>query len=446
MPNSEMKEARRCSRRSFWRCFVLCIFFLAIPGCLKAQVTLSSAVSLALQHGTRIRSAKLDLQKAQAALSTAKDLFIPSVTIGGGLGWTYGITLTVPTIFTVNAQSLVYSNQQRFQIRAAREDLEAAKFALSEARLETEEDVVTTYISLEENQAAQMALAEQREAAAKLTSILRDRVNAGLDSQIDLKKAQRGKLQLDLQQLQSEDDRAGLVAHLADLTGLSEAELQSLAGVPAIPAAHMPAGPNGFASPGISAAEASSRGKLDRARGDAGYAWRPIVTFGAEYGRISPINNVSSFYNLQNNYNTANVGAQLMLPLFDRVRTAAAGISMAEAARSAVDLQNKRTEEVAGRTKLQRSIRVMAVKAQMAQLDYEIAQQELESTTILQRATSGSAPLTPKEEQNARLQERQKYLDLLDARLQLEKAKISLLRQTGELEDWLHDVMLSAGP
>ena len=45
----------------------------------------------------------MDLRKAQRNLAIARDIFIPSVVTGGGIGWSYGITLTVPTIFTVNA-------------------------------------------------------------------------------------------------------------------------------------------------------------------------------------------------------------------------------------------------------------------------------------------------------------------------------------------------------
>jgi hypothetical protein len=74
-----------------------------------------------------------------------------------------------------------------------------------------------------------------------------------------------------------------------------------------------------------------------------------------------------------------------------------------------------------------------------AEIDYEIAEKELEAATIQQHAMlDGSAPLTPKEEQSTALQERAKYLDLLDAHLQVSKAKISLLRGTGELDAWLH--------
>jgi hypothetical protein len=38
---------------------------------------------------------------------------------------------------------------------------------------------------------------------------------------------------------------------------------------------------------------------------------------------------------------------------------------------------------------------------------------------------------------NARILERQRYLEMMDATLQLRDAKIYLLRQTGQLESWI---------
>ena len=445
MRTFQIKVTRRCIGHASPGFVALCfICFFTIPSVCSGQVTFASAIRLALRNSSRIRGAELDLRKAQQSLAIAKDIFAPSVVAGGGLGWTYGITLTVPTIFTINAQSLVYSNQQRFAIRAAHADIDAARFALAEARQQTEEDVAMTCIALEESQKSLAALSQQREFAGKLVSILEDRVHAGLDSDLDLKKARRSELQIELKKMEAEDDRATLVAHLADLTGSPGGELNLVAdSIPSIPDANVSTASSeqeSFSTPGLLSVEASARGKLERAKGKAGYTWRPIIDFAAQYGRVSQINNVTSFYNLHGNYNTANIGVQFSFPIFDKVRKDAARISMADAVRSEIDVRNQQTEETSNRIKLQRSVRQAAVRSEMAELDYSIAQDELKSTTIQLRSTAGSPALTPKEEQNAKLQEREKYLDLLEARLQLDKARVSLLRQTGQLERWVDSV------
>jgi len=45
--------------------------------------------------------------------------------------------------------------------------------------------------------------------------------------------------------------------------------------------------------------------------------------------------------------------------------------------------------------------------------------------------------MTPKDEQKARINEREKYLGVVDANYQLRQAEIHLMRQTGQLLTWL---------
>jgi outer membrane protein TolC len=409
-----------------------------------AQVSFTTAINLALRNSPRIKAAQNDLQKAQSGLAVVKDIYIPSVVTGGGIGETYGITLSLPTIFTINAQSLVYSAQQSGYIRAAHLDLQASTYALAEARAEMEEDAAITYVALDNSQEVMGTLAEQYGYATKLDSVIQDRVNANLDSELELLKVRREAVQIKLQQLQSQDDLEATRAHLAQITGLSEGDITTASdSVPALPSQILTAVEQSARledDAGMHAAEANAEAKAQRARADGRYTWRPTINFGAQYGRISPVNDVSSFYNLHGNYNTANVGIAIQLPLLDKVRKAAAQESRLDARRAMLDLNNLRMDELEGHRRLQRSIPELAAKAELSDLDLEIARDELQSTTIQLHASTGGPPLTPKEELRAEMQERQRYLECLDAKLQLFKAQISLLRQSGALEDWLQSL------
>jgi outer membrane protein TolC len=419
--------------------------YAAVLGC--AQLPLQHAVKLALANSPQVKAAQNDLEKANANLSVMKDIYIPSVTTGGGVGYTTGITLSVPTIFTVNAQSLVFSFQQRQYVRAAHQQIEAAKLSLQEMSQQVQEDVVITYLSLGMAEAVSKALGEQYEYARRLAAIDDDRQHSGLESELEVMKAQRGAVQIKLSQMQADENIQSLRGHLASLTGLPfENVMVTAESIPTLPTLtslmaddQEPVPP----TPGLLAAQADALAKQQRARGDSQYVLRPLVSFGAQYGRVSPINNVSQFYNLNGNYNTANVGVQIQLPLFDRVRQAAARGSRADASRATLDLENLRAEQIGGRLALKRSLPELATKVDLAQLDLDIAQNELTSTTIQVRGATGRPPLTPKEEQKAHLDERQKYLDLLDAKLRSEKAQINYLRQIGKLGNWI-DSGLSA--
>jgi outer membrane protein TolC len=405
-----------------------------------AQLTFTSAVDLALRNSLKIKSAQEDIKKAAAALAVTKDIFIPSVVTSGGAGTATGITLNVPTIFTVSAQSLVYSAQQRFYIRSAQSDLRSAQLAFSDARAQAEEDTAITYVSLDHARKTIAAVNEQYNFATRLVAIVEDRVTGKLDSELELLKARRTAVQLKLQKLHAEDDIAALRDHLAALIG-QPADGLTIApeSIPEIPSTQdgtqlHPEFPD---SPSILSAEENAKGKRERAQADSLYTWRPLVSFAAQYGRVSPIENVSEFYNLHNNYNSASIGIQIQFPLLDQVRRAAAQESTADARRSENELLGLRFDEEEGRKKLLRSLPELAANLELAELEQNIAETQLNSALVQMKQTGGGPLMTPKDEMNARIQERQKYLDLLAARLQLAKAQISLLRHTGGLEKWL---------
>ena len=435
---------------SLHRCvFLLFLFVTAAASMpLRAQLSFPDAIRLSVQNSPKLKAAENDSYKARQNHAAMKDMFIPSVVAGGGVGTAYGITLNVPTIFTINAQSLIYNGQQHSYIQSASMDLKAAGLALEEARYEVEEDAVITYLSLHYTQNTEAALTDEFSYAVKLVSVIQDRVNGKLDSEFDLKKARRAALEIRLHQMQAEDNIESLREHLAGMTMLPTNELSIVPqSIPDMPEAAVAIDMNQASlesrpeswpeSPGIRSAEAHLRAKTQQARGDAQYAWRPQMSFGAQYGRISPIESVSKFYNLNGNYNTASIGVQIQLPLLDEVRKASARQSAADAARAALDLDSFRKGEAEGRRKLQRSAAELEVKAKLAELNYGIAQDELQSILIRLHAADGSLPVTPKEEQNAHIEERQKYLELIDAKGEVMKAEVSYLRQSGQLESWL---------
>lgn len=413
-----------------------------------AQISFSAAVHDAMQNSPKVRAAQDDVKKAQAGLAVLKDIYVPSVVLGAGVGTAYGITLNVPTIFTVNAQSLVFSFQQHSYIRAAHMDIKAARLALAEAQDGVAEDAAITYLSVNHAQLTVAALKEQFGYATRLASIVQDRVNGHLDSELDLKKARRDALGIRLQEMQAEDDLASQREHLAELTGIPAAQLiavpESIPDFPD-PESIVESGHALPDSPGLLSAETALQARNLRARGDAQYTWKPNIGFGAQYGRISPIENVSQFYNINGNYNSAAVGLQIQFPLLDRVRSEAARQSALDAARAELDLDGLKQQEAEGRRKLARGAEEAAVHAQIAELNYGIAQDELQSVLIQEHTLTGGAPLTPKEEMGARMAERQKYLELVDARVDAQKAAVLCLRQAGQLETWLASLVSGQG-
>jgi outer membrane protein TolC len=200
-----------------------------------APISFREAIRLAVENSPRMKAAENDLKKAQAGVGVVKDMYIPSVVATGGVGDAYGIMLTVPTIFTVTAQSLVFSLQQREYIRGAKADLQAAQLALEEVKQQVEEDAANTYLELDTAEETKAALDEQYGYAEKLAGILQDRLKANLETELTVMEYRRGEIEIKLAEMQAADNVEDLRGHLAQMAGIAAEELEIAGGtIPAI--------------------------------------------------------------------------------------------------------------------------------------------------------------------------------------------------------------------
>jgi len=134
------------------------------------------------------------------------------------------------------------------------------------------------------------------------------------------------------------------------------------------------------------------------------------------------------------------VGVQISVPLFDKYRGDKARESLAEAAKALHDAENSQNDALDGLAKSRRAITELQAQADVAGLQQQLAQQQLEVVRVqLQNGTGNpeGPQMTPKDEQNARISEREKYLAVIDANYQLHQTEVQLLRQTGHLQMWL---------
>jgi outer membrane protein TolC len=420
---------------------------LLAPTCMsaRAQISLTSAVDMALRISPRVKMAQADVDKARAALDEAKDVYYPAVAGSSAApGYSYGFPLGTPTIFSFTGSSLVFSYSQRDYIRAATAGLSASNLALKDIREQVAEDAVSTYLRLDRLQQQRSALAQEAEFASRLQEIVKDRLDAGKDSQMEYTRARRTNVQIRLQLLQLDDSIASDQDHFGRLTGMSGVPIATVPGsIPTLPAASASLD-LAHDTPAVQAAFASAKQKLDQAFGDSRYTWRPQVSFGVQYSRFSTFNNqyVTYYPTVKNKQENAfGFGINISVPLFDAQHKAKARETMADAIHSQHEAEYGRDQALEGRLKLQHSTAELTARAELASLDQDMAREQLDVILLqLQSGSGGGAPVTPKDEQNARIQERQRYIDMIDATYQLREAQISLLRQTGQLETWLNSI------
>jgi preprotein translocase subunit SecA len=135
------------------------------------------------------------------------------------------------------------------------------------------------------------------------------------------------------------------------------------------------------------------------------------------------------------------------IPILDRYRRSKGLESVADANKALHDAEFAQLSVLDAQSKLSHNVELLQAQAEVASLDQDLAQQQLEIVQLqLQSASSSAPPMTPKDEQNALITEREKYLALVDNTFQLHQAEISLLRQSGKLQDWILHAGLSAAP
>jgi outer membrane protein TolC len=414
----------------------------------SAQISLSSAIDLALKSDSRVRMSQASVAKAQAALSQAYDAYIPSATADGGYGKGIGVPTGLPTIFTLTSQSLVFNFSQRDNIRTAASGLESAKFALRDMQSQVEEDVIITYLNLTSDQQRDAALTQQQEYTKRLVTIVQERVDAGQDTRISLLQAQRTSKQIELNQIHLQDEIATLSDHLSRLVGLPGNALVALpASIPELPSvSEIEKNAKTGESFGVLAALEEAKGKQEFAFGQNRYRLRPQVSLGFSYSRIDTgQNDYTQYYpDFKNkSQNAESFYFAVQIPLYDRKHEDAAKEASAEANRSRFEAETQRTLFLESRFKLQRSASELKVRSDLASIDRELAQEQLNAVLAQLTPDAGStgAPqLTPKDEQNARVAERQKTIELLEAQFQLNQAQVNLLRQTGQLDEWCRTI------
>ncbi len=159
----------------------------ALP--LAAQVSLYSAVDLALRNSAAVRIATADMEKSAAVLSESRDVYVPSAYLGSGIGYSYGFPVGQPSIYNMTSQSLLLSFSQPDYIRAARTGLKASQLALKDTRQQIVLDTSLNYIQLNKTTRQIAALDEESRYADRLLAIEQQRLDAGVEPRIEITRA-----------------------------------------------------------------------------------------------------------------------------------------------------------------------------------------------------------------------------------------------------------------
>ena len=432
-----MTPSTRIGLRPGLLVFGLC-FLMAVPATAE-PLPLKRAVELALSHATATGIAAADAQHAFSAYRESRNNYVPQLVVGSGLGKSWGFPLSLegsaPSIVNVNAQSALFNPALQQFVRAAKTEWVAATIQNKGQRAQVIQDTVLSYAELNKWEQRIGKLRDDQAAASKLEQAMAERVKEGVESPLEQTKAQLAAARVRLRVAEAQGSADVLREHLAKLTGLNAATIEVMQdSIPAIAPLAQDDDPVDRAvknNPAIQAAEEHARAQYLRARGEH-RALLPSVDFAAQYARLAQYNNYDLFFKTFE-ANNATIGVVMRLPIFSSTQRAHAQAADAEAVkakRQAEAAKNQVSEET---LKLQRGVRQLEAAQQVAQLEYEIAKSNLD--TVQTRMDAGAATIRDLGESRSQASER--YIALQDTTFELQRARVGLLRSTGELEKWI---------
>jgi outer membrane protein len=404
-------------------------------------VPLRRMVELALGHSTTTAMSVAQEQRAFASYNEARDHYVPSLTVGSGLGATWGYPLSLegsaPSIVNTTAQSALINPALRDSVREARTEWQASTIHSKDQRDQVILDTVLNYSELSKWEALAAHLTEDYAAALKMEEVVNQRIREGVDTpqardQVHLNAA---RVYLRISQAQGAIDI--LRSRLSHLTGLPASSIETIyESIPALPEIKQDENLAVRAlevNPAIQVAALHTEALGFHARAEHRSMW-PSADFATQYALLATYNHYQDFFR-ENSFQKENatIGVVIRFPFFDlsqRARARAADVDVLLAQKQAEEAKNQVSERT---LKLQRSVQQLAAAQEVVGLEYQIAESNLEATHV--RIDAGTATL--RDEGDARSQVGERYAALQDARLQLEQARIALLRETGDLANWV---------
>jgi outer membrane protein TolC len=397
-----------------------------------------AAIELALQHSGVMGIAAANQLHSRKAYEEVKNHYLPQLTAGSGLGYSYGFPLTLegsaPSVANFTSTQSLFNLSLKEFLKAAKIDWNASSFDVQDKRAEVILDASLTYAQLLNLSGRINTLLEAQKSAEKAQFVTEQRLNEGVDSKLDVTKAQLTSARIKLRIADAQGQQDVLREHLAKLTGLTPAEIQpdpeSMPQLPLISQDDNLAGRAAEYSPVVKLAEQKAEAAAARAKGEH-RANLPFADIASQYAYLARFNNYDQYF-LNYNANNLAAGINIKFPFYNPVQKAHAAQADADSvvAHKQVELTRNQVSEDA--LKLQRSLRQLQAARDVSKLEWQVSQGDLDSARA--RIETGNA--NTRDVQMAELEVNDKYAAYLDAEFEMTRAELQLLRLTGELENW----------
>jgi len=407
-------------------------------------LTLRQALELAQKQSPEVMVARLDEQKAQAAIRIAHDPFTPKLYAGSGAAKTWGYPTAIagqpPSIFEAQTVMALFNRPLSWEVARAREN---ARGAGIDSQSKTD-DVLFRVASLyvDAAQAARTAefAGQEVEAMAGADQAVQARVSQGYELPIEGKRADLNLARARQRAHGAAADQDYTEAALATVLGFPDSDRVRAAPAPPQdenkPAALEQSLPESEDAAVETALQNSRELRLLQSQLQVANlavqeqkAQRlPQVDLVAQYALFAKYNYTGYFTKFQRN--NAELGLSFKIPL--SIGSAAGG-ARAQAeddmARARIQMNNARSRIAADARKSYGELKQTEEGRTVARLDLDVARDQL--SILLAQLDEGRA--TRRQVDEARFVEQEKWIAFYQTEYAVERARLALLRQTGRL-------------
>ncbi|MDQ6677977.1 MAG: TolC family protein [Acidobacteriota bacterium] len=399
--------------------------------------TLKEAVDRALRQNPDIAMARLEEQKSLEGIRVAKDPFAPRIGVGSGLAYSSGFPLSIegaaPSVVRAQASQYLFNRQQTYAVAQARETARSAGFATGSKRDEIAYRTASLYLDGDRAARLNTLAVKQVESLRKVVQTVHGRVAEGRDlpleekkANLDLQKALQRQETLTADQDFAERSLAIVLGYAADDRARAAADERTPPEVPATEEAAIEQALS--SSKELKRLQSAMIAKGLEVKG-AKAARLPRVDLVAQYALLARYNNYDLFFNHFQRHN-GQLGISFQLPLLAGPGIAAS-VSQAED-----DTSHLKIEMEAARNRITLDVHQSFSEIRRAETNRSVTRADLdysrESLSIL-LAQMGEGRASLRQVEESRFQEDEKWIALYDAQFAAERARLNLLRQTGEL-------------
>jgi len=414
----------------------------ACPGMAQTAVevaplrfTLKEAVTTSLQKSREISLARLQYETSRQEAGVTRSQFLPNLYTGSGVAYTSGFPLLAgggaPALFNLTYNQELFNLPARGDVRAEEQKAEQQRLTMDAVRDGVIQRTVSAYLQLAKVRRQLELLRSERESAQKILDYTHQRMQAGYELPMEVTRAQLTAAQVEQRLAQLEDQEETASDQLRLLLGLEPDQPIEVTAENIPPVADQTIS-NLVAealrnNPEVKEAESERTASEERLKGERGGYWPTIGLIG-QYNLLAKFNNYDQFFNkFQRNNFIA--GIDVKIPIFASHTGAAISFARADLTASRMQVENKRAQVSLDVRHKARQAREMDMNREVARLELELAQQNLQ--VLQSQFQQGRASIRDLE--GGQLGENEKWLAFLDAEFGHQQAELDLLRTTGQL-------------